>query len=167
MDKTLEDDLEKFVLDGQHIVSIWLSKNLWDDEAHAGLCVFENGKWTTVTQGLMYEITVSPTHVTEDELVAADAAWQEALDRIKNGNAKPFWTRRKCSCGAEAVYGKNCPGHSPLCMINDTSYYGPNVPKNNDGRKTCFKCGKPTIDQSYWCRIYNLCDNPECEWFEK
>src|SRR5271157_2705190 len=160
MTKTLEEDVAKFVSKGEHIEEFWHPYDLWPDKSHNGLCKYTNGKWGMVSiSGTEMKVTIpSP----KSEFLDVDIKWQESFDRAENGIVKPSWVRRKCSCGAEAVYGKNCPGHSSYCLLSDASYVGPSVPKNNDGRDICYKCSKPTVEQAYWNNIYNLCDNPKC-----
>ena len=39
-----------------------------------------------------------------------------------------------------------------------------NKPRNNDGRTTCFICKKST--KIAGGGMYNLCNNPKCEWYK-
>lgn len=58
---------------------------------------------------------------------------------------------------------------NPTWTYCDEDNFAEKEVKNNDGRECCIKCGKPTIQipTLYFNRHWDICNNPECEWYKK
>jgi len=156
--------IDEVIIDGQEIVAVWDPQEIWRQSGFKGLAVFANGKWDTIDV-IAGVLNFGDRLWTKEQLLKEDPRWAKAFDRIEDG-LKPAIAKKKCSCGAHAVYGKDWPGHSPTCFINQ-EYFGPSIPKNNDGRTTCWKCGQPTVSKPCWNNESNLCANRDCSWHDK
>ena len=156
--------LENFKLNGVQLSALWYN-GLWNIGGKRGLALLEDDRWIVVERGIFGWDIISREGHTKEYLITEDSEWIMAFDKIVGG-LEPTWSRRHCTCGAHAVYGKSWDSHGPTCWLSEP-YYSPAVPKNNDGRECCWKCGEPTIQKVCWTSFSNLCTNKNCGWYNR
>ena len=143
---------------------VWSGTLLWEDTNSAGLALTDDGYWQCI-YGAWNPITQSGSSgitgaYSKTQLFDADATWREAFRKINDG-LKPDWCA--CSCGTEAVMGRDWSVHNSKC--NSITLSSPYVPENNDNRASCYMCCYP--NRLAGGGQYRVCQNQKCEWFNK
>lgn len=156
--------IDEVIVEGQEIVAVWDPIELWKKSGFKGLSVFADGRWCPI-EVVVGGVSFDGRLFTKEQLLKCDPKWITAFDAVEDG-LKPAIVRKKCSCGAHALYGKDWDHHTPTCFINQ-EHFIPGIPKNNDGRSTCWRCGQPTVSKPCWTKESNLCANKKCSWYDK
>ena len=163
LEQTLIDQLERFVStsNNEHIGKFWRPEDLWGDNNHRGLVMFEDGLWALNEKTAEYSYTIYINSLfSKEELIKANSEWGLIFEKIDNG-LKPYWRRKiNCTCGALTTYGERYKLHTDYCDIKSE-----HTVINNDGRDACYKCGAELMCKPGWTKMHTLCPNPSCEWY--
>ena len=139
-----------------NIICKWSGYYLWGIGNMNGLGIDSQGEYYVIS----FETLKITGPFSKRALIDCDLKWLTSISKIESG-FPPDW--RECSCGASAVMGKDWTGHTALC--DALTLKSPFEPKNNDGRKYCYKCGIYT--KSAGGGQYLICVNKACSWYEK